>query len=53
MFLDDSQPLHIFSESSTDFVSTSLESFKKSQLQPHPKFSKYFDMLKKVCLKEL
>ena len=51
MFLDDCQPPSIFSESSSDFVSTSsLESFKqiqKSQLQPHPKFSKYFDMLKK------
>ena len=49
MFLDDSQPPSIFSESSTDFVSTSsLESFKQiKQSQPHPKFSKYFDMLKK------
>ena len=49
MFLDDSQPPSILSESSTDFVSTSsLESFKQiPQSQPHPKFLKYFDMLKK------
>jgi hypothetical protein len=44
MFIDDSQS-SIISESSTDFVSkSSLESFKQI---PHPKFSKYFDMLKK------
>lgn len=49
MFLDDSQPPSILSESSTDFVSTSsLESFKQiTHSQPHPKFLKYFDMLKK------
>ena len=53
MFLDDCHPPSILSESTTDFVSTSsLDSFKQihqsqSQRQPHPKFLKYFDMLKK------
>ena len=53
MFLDDYSP-RMLSESSTDFASkTSLESFNKishnseSGLKYHPKFSKYFDMIKK------
>jgi hypothetical protein len=50
MFIDDTNTPSLFGESSSDFVSSSsLESFKPitQKSQCHPKFFKYFDMLKK------
>ena len=48
MFIDDSTTPSLFGESTTDFESTSsLLSFKQINNNNHPKFHKYFDMLKK------